>query len=112
MMGYHQKKAFENALLTNYDSAKEFKQYVKKAKLDANITCFPSIEVINSYVSASPPYPVKLDRNLAHIKYLVGRKNNKCVPFTSLWYLIDSGVGDNIGLLNYFEGIVIINPDN
>ena len=100
MMGYHQKKAFENALLTNYDSAKEFKQYVKKAKLDANITCFPSIEVINSYVSAPPPYPVKLDRNLAHIKYLVGRKNNKCVPFTALWSLIDSGEGATIGSLN------------
>ena len=71
----------------------------------------PSIAVLNADVGASPPLPVKLDGNLAHIKFLVGRKNTKGVPFTALWYLIDSGEGATIGFLDYFEGVVMINPN-
>ena len=54
--------------------------------------------------------PFKLDGNLAHIKFLVGRKNTKGAPLAALWYLIDSGAGADIGLLNYFEGFVMLNP--
>ena len=67
---------------------------------DVNITCFPNIAVLNSNVGASPPLPVKLDGNLVHIKFLVGRKNTKGVPLTAFWSLIDSGAGANIGFLN------------
>ena len=52
---------------------------------DANIPCFTSIAVLNTNFGASHPLPVKLDRNLAHIKFLVGRKNTKGVPPTDLW---------------------------
>ena len=67
--------------------------------------------VLNADVGASTPLPVKLDGNLAHIKFLVGRKNTKSLPLTSHWYLIYSGEGDTIGFINYFEGVVMINPD-
>ena len=56
--------------------------------------------VLNADVGASLPLPIKLDRNLAHIKFLVGRKNTKGVPLTAFWSLIDSGAGANIGFLN------------
>ena len=68
-----QKKTFAKTLVTNSYFTKEFKQYVKKAKLakvedksdyDANITCFHSIAVRNSNVGAYPPFPFKLDRRL------------------------------------------------
>ena len=55
--------------------------------------------------------PVKLDRKLAHIKFIVGSKNTKSVPLTTLWSLIDSGPGATIGFLNYFEVVVMLNPD-
>ena len=106
--------------MTNSDYTKEFKQYVQKAKLakeedksddDANITRFPSIAVLNADVGASPPFPVKLDGNLAHIKFLVGRKNTKGVPLNAILSLIDSGAGATIGFLDYFEGVVMLNPD-
>ena len=93
------KETFSKSLVTNSDSSKEFKQYLKKAKLakeedkyddDANITFFPSIAVLNDNVGASPPLPVNLDGNLAHIKFLVGSKNTKVVPITALWSLIGS----------------------
>ena len=108
-MGDPQKKAFAKSLVTNSESAKEFKQYVKKAKMakedyksndDANITCFPTIAVLNVNVGASPPFTTKIDGNLAHIKFLIGRKNTKGVPLTAFWSLIDSGAGANIGFLN------------
>ena len=76
-----------------------------------NIICFPIVAVHNDYVGASPPLSVKLDGNLDHIKFLVGRKNTKCVPITYLRSLIDSGAGATIGFLNYFEGVVMLNPD-
>ena len=82
-----------------------------KSDDDENIPCFPSIAVLNTNVGASHLLTVKLDGNLAHIKFLVGRKNTKGVPLTDLWYLIDSGAGTIISLLNYFEGFVMINPD-
>ena len=78
---------------------------------DVNITCFPNIAVLNSNVGASPPLPVKLDGNLVHIKFLVGRKNTKGVPLTSLWSLIGSGAGATIFFLNYFEVVVMLNLD-
>ena len=81
-----------------------------KSNYDTNITCFPSIAVLNANVGASPPFPVKLDGNLSHIKFIVGRKNTKGAPITSLWSLIDSGVGGTIGFLNYIEGVVMLNP--
>ena len=68
-----------------------------KSDDDANITCFPSIAVLNANVGASPPLSVKLDGNLAHIKLLVGSKNNKVFPLTALFYLIKSGAGAIIG---------------
>ena len=55
-----------------------------KSDDDADITCFPNIAVLNADVGASPPLPVKLDGNLAHIKFLIGSKNTKGVPLTSL----------------------------
>ena len=119
LMGDHQNKAFSKSLVTNSDSAKGFKKYVKKDKLakeedkyddDANITCFPNIAVLNADIGASPPAPVKLDGNLAHIKFIVGRKNTKGAPLTDIWSLIDSGAGATIGFINYFEGVVMLNP--
>ena len=98
LMGDFQKKAFDKALVTNSDSANEFKQYVKTAKLakeednpidDANITCSPSIAVLNADVGAYHSFPVNIDGNLARIKFIVGGKNTKGVPLTDLWYLID-----------------------
>ena len=41
---------------------------------DANIPCLPSIAVLNTNFGAFHPLPVKLDGNLAHIKFLVVRK--------------------------------------
>ena len=76
---------------------------------DANITCFPSISVLNADVGASPLLPVNIDSNLAHIKFIIGSKNTKVVPITALWYLIDSGAGAIIGFLDCFEGIIILN---
>ena len=120
MMVDHQKKAFAKALVTNSGSVKKFKQYIKKAKLakegdesddGVNITCLPNIVVLNSDVGASPPLPAKLDGNLSDIKFLVVRENTKGVSLTALWSLIDSGAGATIGFLNYFEGVLIINPD-
>ena len=111
LMGDRQKKAFSEALVTNSDYAKEFKQYVKKAKLskeedksddDTNINRFPIIAVLNDDIGASPSFLVKLEGNLAHIKLLVGRKNTKGTPLTALWSLIDSGAGATNGLLDYF----------
>ena len=73
-MGDHQKKAFAKSLVTKYYSAKEFKKYVKNAKVakeedksddDANITRFPSIAVLNAEVGSAPLLPVKLEGNLA-----------------------------------------------
>ena len=83
---------------------------VDKSDDDANITCLPTIAVLNPNVGASPQLPVKLDRNLVHIKFLVGRKNNKSFPLTALWSLIYSRVGGTIGFPNYFEGVVMLNP--
>ena len=109
LMGNLQKKAFAKALVTNSDSAKEFKQYVKNSKMakegyksddDANITCFPTIAVLNVDFGASPPFPFKLDGNLAHIKFLFGREDTKAAPITDLWSLIDPGVGATIVFLN------------
>ena len=111
MMVDHQKKAFAKALVTNYEPVKEFKQYVKITKMakgedksddDLNITCFPTIAILNVGVGASLPLPVKLDGNLTHIKFLVGGKNTKGIPLNALWYLIDSGAGATIGFLNEF----------
>ena len=61
-----------------------------KSDYDINITCFPSIAVLNADVGASPLLQVNLDGNLDHIKFLVVSKNTKVVPITALWSLIDS----------------------
>ena len=45
-----------------------------KSDDDTNITLFSRIAVLNVNVGASPPLPVNLDGNLAHIKFLVGSK--------------------------------------
>ena len=82
-----------------------------KSDDDVNITCFCTIVAINADVGAYTPLSVNLDGNLAHIKFLVGKKNSKGVPLTALLSLIDSGVGVTIGLLNYFEGVVMLNPN-
>ena len=82
-----------------------------KSDYDINITCFPSIAVLNADVGASPPFPVKLYKNMAHIKFLVGRKNSKGVPLAALWSLIGSGAGAAIGFFNYFEVVVMLNPN-
>ena len=82
-----------------------------KSDDDETITCFSSIVVLNADVGASLPLPIKLDRNLAHIKFLVGRKNTKGVPLTALWFLIDSGAGATTGFPNNFEGVAMLNPD-
>ena len=75
------------------------------------MTCFPFIPVLNANVSASPPFPVKIDGDLYHIKFLVGRKNTKGVPLNAILSLIDSGAGATIGFLDYFEGVVMLNPN-
>ena len=109
LMGDHQKKDVDKALVTNSESAKEFKQYVKNSKMakeedksdnDLNITCFPTIAIINAGVGASLPLPVKLDGNFTYIKFLVDGGNSKGVPLNALWSLIDSGLGATIGFLN------------
>ena len=82
-----------------------------KSDDDDNIIVFPTITVLNADGGASPPLPVKLGGNLAHIKFLVGRKNTKGVPLTALWSLIYSGAGATIGFLNCFEGVLMLNPD-
>ena len=82
-----------------------------KSDDDTNITCFPSITDVNANVGASPPLPVKLERNLACIKFLVGSKNNKVVPLTALCCLIESGAGAIIGFPNYFEVVEMLNTD-
>ena len=82
-----------------------------KSDDDMNITFFPTIAVLNANVGASPPLPFKLDGNLAHIKFLVGRENTKGVSLTDLCSLIDSGASATIGFPNYFEGFVMLNPD-
>ena len=61
-----------------------------KSDDDVNITYFCTKKAINADVGAYPPLSVNLDGNLAHIKFLVGKKNSKGVPLTALWSLIDS----------------------